>query len=58
MPFYHRVVNVIYQHMLYLEPGFLYRGIGIKLLSVTMKDLLGGCGHSKELSVFAVHKSP
>lgn len=40
-PFYPRRTNVIYQRMLFLQPGLLYRGIGIKLLAATMKDLFG-----------------
>ena len=40
-PFYPRPVNVIYQRMLYLDPEFLYRGMGLKLLALTMKDLFG-----------------
>ena len=40
-PFYHRPVNVIYQRMLYLKPGFLYKGLSLRLLAITMKDLFG-----------------
>ena len=40
-PFYPRPTNVVFQRMLYLEPGALYRGLGLRLLSLTMKDLFG-----------------
>jgi hypothetical protein len=40
-PFCSRPVNMLYQRMLYIDPGFLYHGTGTLLLSVTMKDLFG-----------------
>lgn len=40
-PFHPRRINVIFQRMLYLDPAMLYRGLGLKLLSFTMKDLCG-----------------
>ena len=40
-PFYHRPVNVLYQRMLYLEPAARCRGIGLRLLEASMKDLFG-----------------
>lgn len=40
-PFYGHPINVIYQRMLYLRPGFLYKGLGLRLLAITMKDLFG-----------------
>lgn len=40
-PFYPRRIDVIFQRMLYLDPATLYRGLGLKLLSFTMKDLCG-----------------
>ena len=40
-PFYPRKTNVLFQRMLYLDPGVLYRGLGLRLLSLTMRDLFG-----------------
>lgn len=40
-PFHPRPVNLLYQRMLYLHPDFLFRGLGIRLLAVTMRDLFG-----------------
>ena len=40
-PFYPRPVNVIYQRMLYLDPEVLYRGLGLRLLAATLRDLFG-----------------
>ncbi len=40
-PFYHKPTNVLFQRMLYLDPDILYRRVGLRLLSVTLIDLLG-----------------
>jgi hypothetical protein len=40
-PFYPRPINVLYQRMLYLDPSILYRGLGLRLLAVTLRDLFG-----------------
>jgi hypothetical protein len=40
-PFYPRPTAVIYQRMLYLDPAWIYRGAGFKLLGASMRDLFG-----------------
>jgi len=40
-PFHSGKTNVMYQRMLFLEPGALYRGLGLRLLALTLKDLFG-----------------
>jgi len=40
-PFYPHRIGVIFQRMLYLDPGALYQGLGLKLLGFTMRDLFG-----------------
>lgn len=40
-PFYPRPIDVLYQRMLYLEPDALYRGVGLRLLSTSLRDLFG-----------------
>lgn len=40
-PFYRKPVNLIYARMLYLDPDAMYRGLGLRLLSATLKDLFG-----------------
>lgn len=57
-PFYHRPVNVIFQRMLFLDPSFLYRGIGLQLLSATMKDLLGWLWPLKRMVTFCRTQNP
>lgn len=57
-PFYHRRVNVIYQRMLYLDPDVLYRGIGIRLLLATMKDLFGWLWPFKRHVAFCRTQNP
>ena len=57
-PFYPRPVNVIYQRMLYLEPGFLYRGTGLQLLSATMKDLFGWLWPLKRVAAICRTQNP
>jgi hypothetical protein len=57
-PFYHRPVNVIYQRMLYIEPGILYRGVGIRLLLVTMKDLFGSIWPLKRIAAICRTQNP
>lgn len=39
--FYSKPVNIIYARMLYLDPEVMYRGLGVKLLTATFKDLFG-----------------
>jgi len=57
-PFYYRPVNVSYQRMLYLDPYFLYRDIGIQLLVLTMKDLFGWFWPIKRMVVFCRTQNP
>ena len=57
-PFYHRPVNVIYQRMLYLDPDYLYRGLGIKLLSLVMNDLFGRLWPFKRIVAFCRTQNP
>lgn len=57
-PFYNRPVNVLFQRMLYLDPGVLYRGAGIRLLSVTMKDLFGWLWPLKRIVAFCRTQNP
>ena len=57
-PFYLRPVNVIYQRMLYLDPEYLYRRIGIRLLALTMKDLLGWLWPFKRFVAFCRTQNP
>jgi len=57
-PFYHRPVNVLYQRMLYLDPDVLYRGIGLRLLSATMKDLFGWLWPFKRIVAFCRTQNP
>ncbi|UCB54443.1 MAG: hypothetical protein JSW45_10915 [Thiotrichales bacterium] len=57
-PFYPRPVNVLYQRMLYLKPGFLYRGIGLLLLSLTLKDLFGWLWPFKRFAAFCRTQNP
>lgn len=40
-PFCSQPIRLIYQRMLYLSPGYLYRGLGKRLLKATFVDLLG-----------------
>ena len=40
-PFYPQPIDLFYQRMLYLEPGVLYKGLGLRLLGATLRDLLG-----------------
>lgn len=40
-PFYPRPVNLVYQRMLYLDPGLLKKGLGKRLLCAVLSDLLG-----------------
>ncbi len=40
-PFYPRPINLVYQRMLYLDPGILKKGLGKRLLCATFNDLLG-----------------
>jgi len=57
-PFYFRPTNIIYQRMLYLDPDFLYRGIGIRLLLATMKDLFGWFWPLKRLVAICRTQNP
>ena len=40
-PFYPKPINLLFQRMLYLEPNALYRGLGLRLLGATLRDLFG-----------------
>jgi hypothetical protein len=44
--------------MLYLHPGFLYRGLGLRLLQVTMKDLFGWFWPFRRLVSFCRTQNP
>lgn len=57
-PFYCRPVNVIYQRMLYLDPGILFRGVGVKLLLATTTDLFGKLWPLKRLVAFCRTQNP
>ncbi len=57
-PFYHRPVNVVCQRMLFLDPDFLYSGIGLQLLSITMRDLLGRLWPLKRVVTFCRTQNP
>jgi hypothetical protein len=57
-PFHHRPVNVLFQRMLYLHPGFLYCGLGIRLLAATLKDLFGWFWPFKRLLAFCRTQNP
>ncbi len=57
-PFYPRPIRVIFQRMLYIDPDYLFRGIGIKLLSTTMKDLFGCLWPFKRIAAFCRTQNP
>lgn len=57
-PFYHRPLNVIFQRMLYLDPQVLYRGLGLRLLTLTMKDLFGWFWPFKRIAAFCRTQNP
>lgn len=57
-PFYPKPANVIYQRMLYLDPEHLYRGLGLRLLSVTLKDLFGWLWPFKRLVAICRTQNP
>ena len=57
-PFYPKPTNVIYQRMLYLDPEHLYRGLGLRLLSVTLKDLFGWLWPFKRLVCICRTQNP
>ncbi|MEJ2310487.1 MAG: hypothetical protein P8Z78_14420 [Gammaproteobacteria bacterium] len=57
-PFYPHPVNTVYQRMLYLHPEFLYRGLGIRLLLATMKDLFGWFWPFKRLVAICRTQNP
>ena len=40
-PFYPKPIDLLFVRMLYLEPGALYKGMGLRLLGATLRDLLG-----------------
>lgn len=40
-PFYPKPINLFFQRMLYIEPGALYKGLGLRLLGATLRDLFG-----------------
>ena len=40
-PFYPKPINLLFQRMLYLDPNALYKGLGLRLLGVTLRDLFG-----------------
>lgn len=57
-PFYPKPANVIFQRMLYLDPDILYRGLGLRLLSVTLKDLFGWLWPLKRLICICRTQNP
>jgi hypothetical protein len=57
-PFYKHPINVIYQRMLYLQPGFLYKGLGLRLLAITMKDLFGWLWPFKRVAAICRTQNP
>lgn len=40
-PFYPKPINLLFERMLYLEPNALYKGLGLRLLGATLRDLFG-----------------
>jgi len=57
-PFFSKPVNVIFQRMLYLEPGVLYRGLGLRLLGATLRDLFGWLWPFKRLVAICRTQNP